>query len=445
MNLRGRLGEPIDAASLVTFRMLFGAMMAFECARYLWFGWVADYWIEPDFMFKFCGFGWVQPWPGVGMYLHFAGLIAAAVALTLGWHARLAAGIFAVGFGYVFLLDQAQYLNHFYAAILFAGLLALMPTAADASVDARRRPARASSTVPRWTVWALRAKMGAIYFWGGIAKLNPDWLAGQPLTMWLQASAHLPDFMKGSAGLYLSWAGAAFDLLVVPALLWRPTRNLALVAAVAFHLANAWMFSIGIFPWMSIAATLMFLDPDHALFRKSIGRFRVGAPARAPATSNAVWATLVLWAVTQAVVPLRPFLYANHVHWTEDGHRFSWHMKLRSKSATGTFWIAREEGGELVRVDPRADLTTRQLDKMLSRPDMIVQYAHFLAQKHDIPAVHVQVFAALNGRAPAPFTDHTVNLAHERRSLLPYGWVRPFQDTPISGRHQASPRPQGDE
>lgn len=422
-------GEPVDAASLLFFRIAFGVLMAFECARYLAFGWVHDYWIRPDFHFKYYGFEWVHAWPGDGMVVHFVVLILAALAVALGAFYRVAIVVFTLAFSYVFLLDQSQYLNHFYAIILFAGLLVLMPANADASIDARRDPGIRSTTVPVWTIWALRAQMAFIYAWGGVAKLNADWWGGQPLTMWLQMSDYLPEFMKGGAGLYLSWGGALFDLLIVPALLWSRTRNIAVVVAILFHLGNAWMFHIGIFPWMSIAATLIFLEPDHAVFRRSIGKLRLASQSVRGGMRLVVVVVLGIWLLSQVVLPLRPFLYDNHVHWSEDGHRFSWHMKVRSKDAFGHFWVE-PVGQPRYRVDPLEHLTERQAHKMFARPDMILQYAHFLADRHGPGTkVFAQVFAGLNGRDPSMLVDDEVDLAREPRTLGPMRWIEPFEET----------------
>ena len=50
---RFRLGlfEPVDIASLVCFRVLFGAIMLWEVWRYLRNGWIYRYFIEPEFFF----------------------------------------------------------------------------------------------------------------------------------------------------------------------------------------------------------------------------------------------------------------------------------------------------------------------------------------------------------------------------------------------------------
>ena len=45
------------------------------------------------------------------------------------------------------------------------------------SVDAMLRPSLTTEFAPAWSLWVLRAQMGLVYFFGGIAKLNGDWLA----------------------------------------------------------------------------------------------------------------------------------------------------------------------------------------------------------------------------------------------------------------------------
>ena len=59
-------------------------------------------------------------------------------------------------------------------------------------------------------------------------------------------------------------AALSFDLFVFPLLLWRRTRLVAFCAAVVFHLINAKLFEIGVFPWLAIAATALFLSAELA-------------------------------------------------------------------------------------------------------------------------------------------------------------------------------------
>ena len=84
---KGRLEKffrPVDAASLVVFRIGFGLILFWEVCRYFSHNWIAGQYIRPEFYFPYIGFHWVQPWPGNGMYVHFAILGATALCIALG-------------------------------------------------------------------------------------------------------------------------------------------------------------------------------------------------------------------------------------------------------------------------------------------------------------------------------------------------------------------------
>ena len=101
----GRLLARVDIASLVFFRIGFGALAAWWAWDYLATGRVRYYYIQPRFHFTYFPFDWVRPWLGAGMYLHFLALILLGLCIATGCCYRLACAIFAVGFAYVFLLD----------------------------------------------------------------------------------------------------------------------------------------------------------------------------------------------------------------------------------------------------------------------------------------------------------------------------------------------------
>ena len=169
-----RLFEPVDIASLIFFRIAFGAIMVWEVAKYFVHGWIKLDYIDPDYHFSYYGFGWVQQWPGNGMYFHFLALGVMAACIALGLWYRVAATLFFLGFAYVFLLDQALYLNHFYLIVLVSFLMIFIPAHRSFSLDALLRPGLRSRTVPAWALWILAAQMGIVYFYGGLAKLNGD-------------------------------------------------------------------------------------------------------------------------------------------------------------------------------------------------------------------------------------------------------------------------------
>ena len=73
---------------------------------------------------------------------------------------------------------------------LLALLLSVMPAERAFSLDRMRHPSM-PAIVPRWNVLLLRVQLFIVYFYGAIAKLNPDWLRGEP--MYSEIVRHAPD------------------------------------------------------------------------------------------------------------------------------------------------------------------------------------------------------------------------------------------------------------
>jgi vitamin K-dependent gamma-carboxylase len=455
-----RLFEPVDISSLVYFRIAFGAMVLWQVWRYSANGWIERYFIAPVVHFTFYPFEWVRPWPGNGMYIHFFVLGVLALCIILGHWYRLATALFSLGYTYVFLLDPVHYQNHVYLLCLISLLMIFVPAHRALSLDAWRRPELRSATAPAWALWLLRVQVGIPYFYGGLAKLDDDWLRGEPLRMWLANRVGWnivgPLFSQEWMAYLLSYGGLLLDLLIVPLLLWRRTRTAAFVVAVLFHLANAYLFRIGIFPWLMIAATALFFDPDWPRRLVNSVRSRKGhhlprhdepvktAPSarvrRLSAAQRTTVALLAVYAGVQLLAPLRHYLYPGHVMWTEEGYLFAWRMKLRSKAADAQFFATDPATNETWQVDPAAYLARSTMEEVSRRPDLILQFSHHLADDlrrrgHENVEIRVKAMASLNGRPRQDMIDPTVNLAAQPRGLLPASWIVPLRyDLPISRR-----------
>jgi hypothetical protein len=434
---RNCLTAPVDVASLAVFRIAFGAILLVEMYRFLALGWVHDY-IGPVFHFTYFGFEWVQPLPPLAMIGVFVVLGLCALLIAVGWQYRWAVALFGVGFTYVFLLEKSNYLNHFYLISLLCLVMSLTPASRAFSVDALR-PGFASDYVPAWNLWLLRLQVAIPYFFGGVAKLNGDWLHGQPMQLWMSRMTHvqavIPAFGEPWLALVLSWGGCLFDLLIVPFLLLRRTRPVAFVLAVMFHLSNAVMFQIGIFPWYMICATTLFLEPDWP--RKLIARLPRATHAmpkslKLPIGGNWTIGLLVLFFAIQVLLPLRHLLYPGKVDWTDEGTHFSWRMMLNDKTSTLSFVAVDHAQQQATPLDFAPLLTPRQLDKMSTDPEMLREFAVFLGQQMrqqgDNREVHAIVFCALNGRKPQRLVDPSVNLATEPRRFGPAPFIVPLTE-----------------
>lgn len=465
LSLYGRLSDQlfrqVDASSLVFMRVLFGVIMLVEVWRFWTHGWIARYYIDPDFTFKYYGFEWLEPWPGSGMYWHFVLLAALAFLIGIGALYRFAAVLFLFAFSYVFLLDQARYLNHLYLVILLALLMMVVPANRYLAVDSMLRPKPKSSSVPAWSVWLFRLQFEVVYLYAGLVKLNPDWLRLEPMGMWLAGQDHWPVigplFNEVWVVALASYGVVGLHLVGAPLLLMRRTRPYVMVLYFAFHLMNHFLFRIGIFPWIAMAGTLMFLEPDWP--RRTLRWIR-NLPARcsrlvgwrplveqdngAPESplqtivlshfrKRVLFASLSVWLGLQVLVPLRHLLYPGNPSWTEEGHRFAWQMKLRDKQAQAVFFVRDPMSGQEWSVAPRAYLMPHQVRTMAVMPDMALQFAHYLAhlwaEERDVRGVEVyaRICASLNGRAGALLINPQTNLARVERNLRHADWILPLE------------------
>lgn len=408
------LFKPVDISSLVFFRIGFGFIMLWEVMRYLRYDWVERYFIDPDFYFTFEGFHWVAPLGGNNMYVVFLALGLLAFCIMLGLFYRVAMPLFFVGFTWIFLLDKSNYLNHFYLISLLSLIMVFLPANRALSLDTKLWPELKTNFVPQWVPGILIFQLGIAYFFGGVAKLNMDWLQGQPMFLWMAKGDDFPVighlFHEDWMVYFFSYSGLLLDLFIVPALLWKPTRTLAYIAICMFHVMNHFLWQIGIFPWFMIAATTIYFKPDW--FRRFLSKLtfiplqfepikknvKVGFPY-----SNKVFIALIIWGSIQIFLPFRHWLFQGNVSWNEKGHRFAWHMKLRDKVGRGDFTVKDMTTNKTWEIEDEDYLSRRQRRKMRIRPDMILQYAHHLGdvyrkKGHPNVAVYCNIRAKLNGR-----------------------------------------------
>jgi hypothetical protein len=458
MAIRSRcktLFEPIDLASLVAFRVLFGLLMSASMVRFLVKGWVEELYLQPTFFFTYPGFSWVQPWPAWGMYAHVALLALLALLIAGGWYYRVSTVLFCGLFTYLELLDQTNYLNHYYLISLISFLMIFCPLHRAVSLDAWRRRTSAPSTAPAGILWLLRSQIALVYLFAGLSKLNGDWLGhAQPLNIWLSAHTDFP-FLGGLFGQVwvhyaMSWTTVIFELTIVGFLLWRRTRLLAYVMLVGFHLITLMLFHIGMFPWIMIVMTTLFFPPDwprrwwrprHAM-TSSPPVIRT-PPRRWQQRAGLTFALLYL--TIQCAVPLRPYAVPGYALWTENGMRFAWRVMLAEKTGHVDFEVRQPHSGRAWWVSPNDYLTPRQAKMMATRPDMIQRLAQTIAHDYrqkglgDVE-VHAAAYASLNGRPSQRLIDFEVDLAQTQEKLSGTPWGLPLRETAPVRLRAASPR-----
>lgn len=443
----------VSAAPLTVYRISFGLLMLFSTLRFIAKGWVTTQYIAPSFHFPYYGFGWL-PYPSeTGIWFLFAGMVLGALLITLGCFYRLGTLLFLLSFTYVELLDKTNYLNHYYFVSLIAFLLLFLPAHRHFSLDAKWGRVKASHQCRQWEIRILQFQIAAVYFFAGIAKLETDWLwHAQPLKYWLHTAHHWPlvgPLLKQDAVAHLfSWTACLYDLAIVPLLLLPATRKAAYGLVVLFHLLTWMLFPIGVFPWVMIVGTLIFFPPSfHQKIVDRLGCLfscpQPSAPLSAPtALRRRITSSLLLtYVAVQLLVPLRCHLYDGHLMWTEHGFRFSWRVMLMEKVGQATFFVTNPSGGHSLEIDNSAFLTPNQERMMATQPDMLLQFAHHLADVYrdtvveryglalpfTSPEVHATVFVTLNARPHQLYVDARHNLAALPDNLAQRSWLEPFK------------------
>ncbi len=451
------LFRKVNIASLVFFRIVFGILGFADVLG----SWIGKHFIDrafqtENFQFKYYGFQWVKTLPDPWLSIIFIITMFAGLFIALGKWYRYAAFIFALGFSYIYFLEKSYYLNHGYLTMLMSWLLIFMPLHRNYSLDALKRPEWRKNFVPYWPLFTLQFMMGVVYFYGGIAKINPDWLNGMPLKIWLAQKADMPIlgfiWEKEWTAYFMSYGGLLLDLLVVFFLINKKTRIWALGFVIFFHLNNLIVFLIGIFPFLSVTLTLLYFEPDFPIRCWNWLEKRIPALQKIKVKWNTWFATgenpeltyaarpsffikngtIVLMAL-MLLLPFRHHLFKGDVAWTEEGHRYSWRMMLRQKFAYGNFTIKNPRTNTIEKVYPKKMLTKRQLRKMRTHPEMILQFAHHLRDVYSAKYGHeVEVYAdikaRLNGRKYQTYIDPDTDLAKEKFEFFKHAeWIVPLE------------------
>ena len=443
--LSRHISRPVHIAPLAVFRMIFGGMMLASIIRFAAKGWISQLYLEPDFFFTYYGFGWIRPLDNPGMYIIFAGMALAATCIMFGLFYRLMAPLFFLLFTYVELIDVSNYLNHYYFVSLVSLLLCFVPAHRHFSLDVLRRPSLRCTYVPAWAINIFKLQLGIVYFYAGLAKLNPDWLLeAQPLRLWLPAKSNLP--LLGTwldkvwVAYFFSWSGALYDLSIPFLLLWKRTRLLAYAAVIGFHVVTAVLFPIGMFPYIMILSTLIFFSESfHQRLLNSLrkfGRFSVlpqNMPQKVfqPAAPRLLVILLGGYFAFQLLFPFRFAAYPGSLFWTEQGYRFSWRVMLMEKAGYITFFVSDPATGRQVEVINSHYLSPLQEKMMATQPDMILQFAHFLAAEYEkqgieSPEVRARSYVSLNGRPSRLYVDPEEDLSKIKDSFAARSWLLPY-------------------
>lgn len=343
--------------------------------------------------------------------------IISAILLALGILPRIAALLFMLSFGYLFLIDQAFYNNHYYLWCLIALLFSVIKTSSTISIfDLLKNNTKKQIDLGSYLLFGLLFSI--VYFFGGIAKLTPDWLQGYPMIL-LTESREFP--LPKETGLFLSYTGLFFDLSM-PFLLWfKPKAWFIAVPYFIFHLSNYFIFNIGEFPIVMLAAWPIFIVISKHSFSDIKKAFQTAFGRLKPTPIF-----LNIFFCFQLIFPLRSYFIASDVAWHRQGYNFSWRMMVNNHEAEYfQFSVEMKDKNIQYYVDFSKLLTYRQFYHAYHEPFMIWQLAQKLKTDAQTKyqcknvSVYCNSVIKLNNRPPRALINTSIDL-----SKTPYDQFR---------------------
>lgn len=427
------LFNPVSSLSLHFFRIGYGFATTIIIFRYFYFGWIHSYFIKPTFFFKHFGWEWIHPLPPVFTYLLFGVLLLTALGIFLGYFLRFNLLVFTAGFTWFHFSDATIYLNHYYLISLLGFLLWLSPVSKSNTPTFRFKDwLNNAKPIPKLWLYAIRLQMGLVYFFGGIAKLQPDWLfEALPLKLWLYQSEGKFPLLDPILGLPLtafvfSWIGLLFDLSIPFLLCTKRFRLQAWLVVLFFHSFTSFLFPIGVFPIVMSLSSLIFFAPNWPqILMNRFSKNKIDlSVSKVPLKNNANdfgirEYILFAYFLLQVTIPLRHILYPGQVIWTEETIKFSWQVMVADKVGSAVFTIQNRQ------INPKDILTDYQYRMMTIQPEHILQFARYLQKQEyertgiaGIP-VYVLSHVSINGKPARPLFSPNEDLTKIKTNFFP--------------------------
>ncbi|MFV9551675.1 HTTM domain-containing protein [Algibacter sp. PT7-4] len=436
--LNNWLFKHIDNSALIVFRIIFGLLCFLESVGAIFTGWIKRTLIEPDFTFNFIGFEFLQPLPGFGMYFYYAIMGLFGLLIMVGYKYRFSMLAFALMWSATYLMQKSSYNNHYYLLMLLSAIMVFLPANKYASVDAKLNPKIKSYAMPQWCRWVIIIQLFIVYTYASVAKFYPDWLDTTVIELMMKAKK---DYILVGNLLQQKWlhyvlayGGILFDGLIIPLLLYKPTRKYAFIASIFFHLFNSFIFQIGIFPYLSLAFSLFFFKAEtiQKLFLKK-KPFYTSQNVIIPKLKTPLVTVFTIYFIIQIGLPLRHHFIKDNVLWTEEGHRLSWRMMLRVKSGNTTYWVENKDTGKRTAINLSQYLSNKQKRSASTKPDVMWQFAQHLKQKfkangQDV-AVYIKSKISINGKPYKTFINPDIDIASTEWTVFKHcDWILPLTE-----------------
>lgn len=416
-NIYTKLTSPVDSLRIELFSKLFALVALLQAVAYIKYDFINSGILQPYYLFKYDFFEWVKPLPATVMQMLPAVLIIAAIFMYFKFSRQVAALVYSVIIFYFIFLEKTYFNNHIYLFALLAFLLAWYKPNADGKI-------------PQWFEWLIQIQILIVYFYGGLVKINSDWLFNQqPMREYVETYARLnqgkgilsSEFMIH----FLTYGGLIFDLAIPFLLFYKRSLTIALLSVLFFNGFNYILFNtnllkgdeleISIFPIFMIFGTLLlFISPT--ILNKC--RTWVSSSTKQHSTLLFKKSTFYFFSgylLFQLLFPLRHYLFPGNPNWTGRAANFSWRMKAHNKLCQFNYKLRVNNLSEFNAVADGTFINTHQRMLLGHDPALFLQFGKYIGEEmirrgYSNPEVFVNAQISLNGRPFTPIIDSTINL-----------------------------------
>jgi vitamin K-dependent gamma-carboxylase len=438
------LFEPVSAASLGIFRILWGGVM-FYYFLILAIGGGKYKYLDTIFHFKYPLFEWVTVLPSNLMYLCFYGGVLLSIMMSLGLYYKFTSKALFVIYAYIFLLDMSYWNNHYYAYGLISAFFVISDANRAYSLDKKRL--NLDDWIPRWQLLLFRFQFVIIYIYGGFSKLqNKDWMSNLSGYSMLQNNLKWEHNIVYPLSLIVTYGGLMYDLIIGFLLLRRKSLWGCIPFILAFNISNSYLFNIGTFPYAMIASFVLFIPP--LLIRNKISLWTNGSSEYSKEkyslpdsiTQRLIYYGLITFVVFQLLFPFRSIFYEGSVFWTAEGKLCAWHMMASSNYVDAQSFTVLEYNEEKTVVQKREPLDAskflneKQRRTMGSFPWVIPQFAKFLKKEAELAgfknvAITGRIYLSRNYRPKTLVIEPDIDLsALEVKHFQHNEWLLRYND-----------------
>ena len=438
-NIYRKLFSNYPIESFVSFRLLFGLLNFLGLLWSVIKGDIQNRFWEADFYFSYYGLEFL-PYPtDYGVVFLYLFALLSSLGIAMGAFYRASVLIFSFSFSYLHSIDATNFINHYYLIWIFSVYLFFVPANGLYSVDRYFKWTEEKRVVPYWLYLVFIMQIGIVYSYAGIAKLNPDWIfEAKPMKIWLGQQTNFPVigflFKFNWVHFAFSFFAAFYDLFIFWFLLFKKTRFYAYLTVLVFHILTATLFDIGLFPPLMIISCLLFFPAaDHKKFLSYMGLKSNSEISEAKPHLRFSFTFLSIFLIFQFLLPMRHLIFTHeNILWTQDYYRYGWRVMLVENEGLATFTVKDKNSDRFWIVNNEEFLTGYQIKRMSVQPEHIRQFANYLSkiysEKYNLiaPAVHADVFVALNGRISSRLIDSNVDLTKIKDGWSKKNWILPL-------------------